>query len=646
MKRFNNRKKIKINKETRSEYNFKEVALTKMAKRQLFVTLFSILGVTIISLGSAYAVFTSVSKSADYNVIKVGTLNIDFGEDSSNTIDLSGQYPMSDEEGLTLTPYTFTITNTGTLSADYEVFIQDDQDMIKQDNCAGNQLNKDYIRYKLDTGSPANLSSIAGSNYRIATGSLAPDASVTYTLYVWIREGVGNDVLNKHYHGKIVVNGVNTQGEPVSEVVLENLGDNGSTYDDDVDTFITGEDPNNYVWYSGKLWRAVSVNNEAKTVKLVTQWNISAITYSSGSTDFEGSYMEDWLNDTSADGFLGNLRDYENFIVTDAVWDATMDSNELGNITRPNGEATVTDAVGLLNMYEYQSSNNGGTNGYLNNGLYWWTLTPYSSSRVRYVGSYGNAYYASPSSDSNGVRPSINLKSSVRIVDGDGTIDNPYRLNGDNDTNLSGAVLSSRYSGEYIKFGNDENNLYRIVSHENGTGTKITSAEPLKSTGTFITMNFGSNTTFSSSNTVGSFLNGEYLTNYVDSTYIDMIEDSATWYLGTVGSGSSYSYKNAKYTDASGTAITSNVAEAKVGLLRFGELMAGQFDRYGNNTYYWTLTPYSSSKVRYVNNYGNASSRSPSDNSSGVRPSVNLKSNVVITDGDGTKEHPFEIALQ
>ena len=644
MKRFNNRKKIKINKETRSEYNFKEVALTKMAKRQLFVTLFSILGVTIISLGSAYAVFTSVSKSADYNVIKVGTLNIDFGEDSSNTIDLSGQYPMSDEEGLTLTPYTFTITNTGTLSADYEVFIQDDQDMIKQDNCAGNQLNKDYIRYKLDTGSPANLSSIAGSNYRIATGSLAPDASVTYTLYVWIREGVGNDVLNKHYHGKIVVNGVNTQGEPVSEVVLENLGDNGSTYDDDVDTFITGEDPNNYVWYSGKLWRAVSVNNEAKTVKLVTQWNISAITYSSGSTDFEGSYMEDWLNDTTVDGFLGNLRDYENFIVTDAVWDATMDSNELGNITRPNGEATVTDAVGLLNMYEYQSSNNGGTNGYLNNGLWWWTLTPYSSSGVRFVTYDGNAFSYSPSS-ALGVRPSINLKSSVRIVDGDGTIDNPYRLNGDNDTNLSGAVLSSRYSGEYIKFGNDENNLYRIVSHENGTGTKIVSAEPLKSSGEFITMNFGSNATFSSSNTVGTFLNGDYLTSYVDSSYSNMIEDSTTWYLGTVGSGSSYSYKNAKYTDASGTAITSNVAEAKVGLLRFGELMSGQFDRYGNNTYYWTLTPYSSSRVRFVYDYGSAYDTSPSSSSIGVRPSVNLKSNVQIINGDGTLNSPFEIQL-
>ncbi len=642
MKRFNNRKKI--TKDKIEEYNFKEVALTKMAKRQLLVTLFSILGVTIISLGSAYAVFTSVSKSADYNVIKVGTLNIDFGADSSNTIDLRGKYPMSDEEGVELEPYVFTITNTGTLTADYEVFIQDDQNMIDEDNCSSNQLNKDYIRYKLDPASPANLSSIAESNYKIATGSLEAGGSVTYTLYVWIREGVGNDVLNKHYHGKIVVNGVNTQGDPVSEVVLENLGENGSTYDGDgVDTFITGTDPNNYIWYSGKLWRAVSVNKKAKTTKLVTQWNISSITYSSGSTDFEGSYMEDWLNDTSVDGFLGNLRDYENFIVTDAKWNATLTTSS----SKPAETTMVTDAVGLLNYYEYVTSYTGTTysNGYLNNGLIWWTLTPYSSSSVLYVYYNGVAYNDSPSSFSYGVRPSINLKSSVRIVDGDGTIDNPYRLNGDNDTNLSGALLSSRYSGEYIKFGTDENNLYRIVSHENGTGTKIVSAEPLKSSGEFITMNFGSNATFSSTNTIGTFLNGEYLTSYVDSSYSSMIEDNTTWYLGTVGSGSSYSYKNAKYTDASGTAITSNIAEAKVGLLRFGELMSGQFDRYGNNKTYWTLTPYSSSYVLYVYYYGSANYTSPSSKSNGVRPSINLKSNVQIINGDGTLNSPFEIQL-
>ena len=643
MKQFNKRRKIKINKVNRSEFNFKEIALTKMAKRQLLVTLLSILGVTIISLGSAYAVFTSVSKSKDYNVIKVGTLNIDFGTDSSNTINLSGQYPMSDEEGLKLTPYTFTIKNTGTLTADYEVFIQDDQDMITQDNCSGNQLNKDYIRYKLDTRAPANLSSLAESNYKIASGSLEAGSSVTYTLYVWIREGVGNDVLSKHYHGKIVVNGINTQGDPVSDTILANVGDKGSTYDDGTDTFITGEDPNNYIWYSGKLWRAVSVNNEAKTTKLVTQWNISTFTYSSGSTDFEGSFMEEWLNDTTVDGFLGNLRDYENFIVTDAVWDATMDSNDIGSITRPNGTTTVTAPVGLLNMYEFQSSYHGTNyqNGYLSNGLIWWTLTPYSSFYVRQVYESGFTSYNFPNKNLLGARPSINLKSSIKIVDGDGTVDNPYRLSGDNDTELSGTLLSSRYSGEYITFGSGENNLYQIVSHENGTGTKIVSAEPLKSSGTFIASEFGSNTTFSSTNTIGTFLNGDYLTNYVGSSYSSMIEDSTTWYLGTVGSGTSY--KLAKYTDTNMSGYTTTT-DAKVGLLRLGELMAGQFDRNGNNTTYWTLTPFSTSFVRSVSNSGGVRTNNLYD-VSGVRPSMNLKSNVQITSGTGTKSDPFVITL-
>ena len=441
----------------------------------------------------------------------------------------------------------------------------------------------------------------------------------------------------------------------VGDVLLENVPESNQ-YDDGTDTFITGENPNNYIWYSGKLWRAVSVNNEEKTTKLVTQWNISSIGYSTGSTVFADSFIEDWLNDTTIDGFLGNLREPDKFIVMNSKWNATMDATSLGSIIRPRDDGTiVTDAVGLLNMYEYQSSYHGTTysNGYLNNGLYWWTLTPYSSSNTRRIISTGAASVSSPAINSGGIRPTINLKSNIKIVDGDGTINNPYRLEGDNDTNLNGTLLNTRYSGEYIRFGNDENNLYRIVSHENGTGTKIVSSEPLKNSGTFITSAFGSNKTFSSTNTIGTFLNGDYLTNYVDSNYSEMIEDSTTWYLGIIGSGSSY--KLAKYTDVSGTTITSNTANSKVGLLRFGELMAGQFDRdvvkggtssTGLTTTYWTLTPYSASRVLYVNNYSCMYDFELSSNMFSVRPSLNLKSNVIITGGTGTKSDPFTLALK
>ena len=108
--------------------------------------------------------------------------------------------------------------------------------MIDKDKCTNNQLSKDYIRFKLDTASPVDLSSIASSNYRIATGSIAPEGSVTYTLYVWIKDGVGNDVLNRHYHGKIVVNGVNSSSDATSSLSTTNLEDNTNTIEEEQDS--------------------------------------------------------------------------------------------------------------------------------------------------------------------------------------------------------------------------------------------------------------------------------------------------------------------------------------------------------------------------------------------------------------------------
>ena len=95
------------------------------------------------------------------------------------------------------------------------------------------------------------------------------------------------------------------------------------------------------------------------------------------------------------------------------------------------------------------------------------------------------------------------MQGNVKIIDGDGSEDNPYRLEGDNDTNLSGTKLNTRYSGEYLTFGAGENNLYRIVSHETEGLTKITSAEPLKENGIFKIISFGDTVNYSPSNIIG-----------------------------------------------------------------------------------------------------------------------------------------------
>ncbi len=628
-----------------------------LKKKENIIIIVVLVVMLIAIIGVSYAAFNFSQQGNIHNKITTGSITMTYTEDD-NTISLSNALPTTDKTGMTRLKegeyFDFNVSSeiTGEVNINYEISAKEigegtiDGSNIKlyltrltEDGTEEQLMTPEVYNEETDsneyTGRPAGEMSLY-------TSSMNSSESNDYRLRMYVTEEYNPQGDGGGLTFKVQVNVYGKAGEKVKgvgETIIENLT-SGDTYDDGYDTFITGYNPNNYVWYSGKLWRAVSVNNEAKTTKLITQWNISAIPYSSGSTSFEGSYMEEWLNNTSADGFLGNLRDYEKFIVTDSIWDNTLSTDDFGSIQRPDGTTTVTNAVGLLNMYEYQSSNNGGTGGYLNNGLAWWTITPYNTvSREWNV--YGSGVQNNLSVfTAHGIRPSINLKSNVKIVDGNGTEDNPYRLEGDNDTKLSGTLLSSRYSGEYIRFGSGENNLYRIVSHENGTETKITSAEPLRESYKYKTLAFGDNGTFSNTNTIGTFLNGEYLTNYVGDNYNNMIEESSTWYLGRVKLGGNYIL--AKYANTTGETLTSSVTETKVGLLRLGELMSGQFFDTSDNTNYWILTSTSASDAWVISNSGSAGSL---NNNYGIKPALNLKQNVVITSGDGTKNNPFTVEL-
>ena len=618
--------------------------MKEVLRKNKNIIIIAIAIIILLLIGIAFAYLrTTLHGEKDY-VIRTGSLGLRLEE--SNELTLEKLIPIEDSEGMSLDGFNFSLVNNGNIETDYTIYLDD----IPLDE-GETRMPDSAIRYSLtrndETFMTRNLTTMGSNPNRIVDfGSIGVDETINYTLRIWIDyDATTEEASGKTFKGKLRVVASQSSGEKASTVLLENIPKENQ-FNDGVDTFITGEDPNNYIWYSGKLWRAVSVNNEEKTVKLVTQWNISAISYDNDSSAFEGSYMEEWLNDTTVDGFLGNLRDYENFIVTDAKWDATQDSTALGSIERPNGTTVVTDSVGLLNIYEYQSSNNGETNSYLNNGIYWYTLTPYSSLHINFIKNVGNVGISDNTSTTNkyGIRPSIVLKSSVKIVGGNGTEDNPYRLNGDNDTNLSGTQLNTRYSGEYIRFGSGENNLYIIVSHENGTGTKIVSAVPLKNSGTFITSTFGSNATFSSTNTIGMFLNNDYMNvenGYLTSDDVAMIENNTTWYLGTVENLNSY--KLAKYIDTNMDSTTLATTDAKIGLLRYGELMTGQFS---NRNFYWNITPFLENLVWVTGNQSDVYPLSTSENMYGIKPAMNLKSNVVITGGTGLKNDPFTLSVQ
>ena len=285
MAEFKYRKKRKEFKEQARVRNndYREIALTKMGKRQLMLTLLSIFGVTLLSIGSTFAMFTVSSKSAEYNVVKSGTLNISFDADSSSTIGLNGALPTSDSDGLAQTGNTFTITNTGSLTAEYTVSLQDDKDMITQDNCSDKQLDKGFIKYNIEGTNIKLLSDSIDST--IISGSLKAGESKTFTLKLWIKEDATNEALGKHYHGKIVVD-ANQEGMPIAakgaakdliaKANAEDLDYNSATDAQKKEmwtltheateqtTVLTdyryiGADPNNYVRFNDELWRIIGV---------------------------------------------------------------------------------------------------------------------------------------------------------------------------------------------------------------------------------------------------------------------------------------------------------------------------------------------------------------------------------------------------
>ena len=598
---------------------------TKVSK----IYIISVILITLLLLASyySYAMFT-VSKERNNAIsIVTGTLSYDLKVDGVST-DKLVVGPNTSKT------FTIALTNPNNRIARFNFYYLDN---LPSGVFAGYKVLDDYNTPPVDTGvNLEKVSTICSSQtYQIIVANHSDEEQI---ITLGVNVGLDYNDLTLPDNGHLF--------REISSTVADSLlfdATNNINIEDSDQYFVTGSTPSNYIWYSGKLWRAVSIDTADNSVKLVTQWNISAISYNAENiSSFEGSYMEDWLNDTTVDGFLGNLREPEKFIKMDSKWNAS----ETTETTKPPETTMVTDPVGLLNIYEYAMSYSGAgaSNGYLNNGLYWWTLTPYSFSNVQDV--YNDGLISNGASIiANGVRPSVNLKSEIKIVDGDGTENNPYRLEGDNDTNLSGTLLNTRYSGEYIRFGTGENNLYRIVSHETAGLTKITSVVPLKESDNYITSAFGNNVIFSSTNTIGTLLNENYLnsnSSYLSSNDIAMIEANTIWYLGTVDNG--VSYKLAKYVDDTDDILTLNITTADVGLLRYGELMAGQFDVFENVPLYLLLSPYNSTDIRNVSHYG-SSYYDKSDVAYGVKPALNLKSDIIITSGTGTKDDPFALTL-
>ncbi len=626
--------------------NLTERAMDKQKK----ILIIAVLCVITLFIGTSYALLTNFDKTDNVITIKSGNLTMTV---SNDLITLNNKLPESDAEGLAnSTPVVITLTNTGKID-----IMKYDVKLVKEDSTTNvSTLEDQYIKYAISTdgGTNYNTANVLTSNNNIIfTGyNLAVDSSKTIYLKTWIDEAAKNNAVGKTYYGSIKVDLYQNADLPFSEIIKTKLTKTNSINKDNI-TYISGtaDDINfNYVWYSGKLWRITAIYPDG-TMKMITDDAITTISYNSDDnvnfyTDNENkSYMYQWLNED----FLDTLYNYENIIVTDSKWNSLTTEDITTKITEGAGGVTTTAPVGLLNSYEYYMSykNTSYESGYLNIGYRWWLLNPYNTSNVWLVDDDGRGLKFGPS-NSYGGRPSINLKSEIQLSGGSGTKADPYTILGDKEEVTTGTtLLNTRSSGEYIKFNNE---LYRIVSIENNI-TKINKNDYVRDTSNnVLTKKFSTSVTYGGGTTddyLDYYLNNTWY-NSLDTSYQNMIVES-TYYIGT-NTGST-GYKASICATASNTVTTKDCEKTTstwvglVGLPRYGEMFASQQGSgYSSSDTMWLMNPYDTSAVWLVNYFGIGISYNL-PYATGGRPSINLKSNIKITGGKGTKENPFEISL-
>ena len=285
----------------------KEEMKERLNKQHMTLVLGIICAVGLLGVGISYAWWRLSFIQDKANTAMSKCLKLELAN-QSNEINLTNMYPISDEEGRALTPFTFTLENTCSMSAKYTL----NMEMLE-----GTTLNSKYLAVLVNNKDIKLLSSydtattvIDGSteSRTLDTGTLAPNGSKDYSISLWMDKSVtlSDDAQNKTFKSKVVVDAVAT--ETAMDKIIASVDTTGKcpslnsdgtvnvTKDEATDGYICsatdaygtsyyyrGNVTNNYVKFADKYWRIIRINGDG-TVRVIYD-GTSAHTNGESSTD-------------------------------------------------------------------------------------------------------------------------------------------------------------------------------------------------------------------------------------------------------------------------------------------------------------------------------------------------------------------------
>jgi len=617
----------------------------QVAKISIFIT-----SIFVIFLSVTYAFINTTVTGTKRQVITSGNLAIQLEE--GEAITLENAMPSHDEVGMIQDSFDFKLINKIEEATSYQL------KLVDITNSSREKLDTDIVKYGLvkNGNNQIDLLSNIKDNV-IDSGVIQGSQIIEYSLRLWIDSSVtdNNSIKDKtlSYRVDVVASQISVAKSFTFDKVATNLGESCKIYNDGTDAYLVGQCSNNYVSYSGQLWRVVSKNNETGNVKMITENTLEQMTYfSAPSTAFTSGSVLKYMKNTLYPTFSNPTENLD----TEHFWIIYAENA----MREPPSYDSYTHALGLLTRDEYtvtyEESDGLATSQttYLNNGTNWWTLTMRDECESAYYITSSGSIEPLNGFQSSGVRPVINVKADVDFLTTEGqngTADAPYQIYSPEvipEPTLANIVFASKNLGENCKTYDDgktvflvgqcsrnyisySDRLWRVVSQEKSTGNiKIVTQDSVEA----MPYSTGSVSSFSNS-TIRTWLNQDFY-NTLDQpqkffpatrTWADQQFDSS----GSVISDDMVALLNAyeyyvTYNQSDGLATTST--------------------NYLNNGTNWWLLNVMSSQAYFVFNNGTPNMLSATNPSFMARPAIQLNSVIQVATSDtadGTSEHPYSI---
>ena len=348
--------------------------------------------------------------------------------------------------------------------------------------------------------------------------------------------------------------------------------------------YYKGSMVNNYVSYSGRLYRIIDIDD--KGIRMIDNETSTNIVWSIDK-NYQESIIKGWLDD-----YFKTLKDPDIYLVKNNWCNEKIDAKNY------KCNEKIEEYVGLLSTEDYLQA--GGKNSFLNNETYFWTLNQDMDGKPLYInkeGGINNIISNEDSYYSYGIRPVITLSCEVSIINGDGSSNNPFVIE-----NLGNAMLRENGVGSFVKYNNQD---FRILKIEDNGVTLIYN---------------GVLDVEKSFSDVIKYLNNDYLKSFNKD---DLVKINYT--ISEYNLGNKYNYKS-EYSKGSNY----------VTIPKIGDMFLNDFGDYWLNDLsdkklglYYTLDD---NKMFFGDLSGNKHK---------IRPVIKVNSEMVVTGGSGTSIDPL-----